>query len=49
MVSEIVLDGNPICENINETSYVKMVKSFCPDVKKIVCRRREVESFIQTL
>lgn len=36
LISEITLDGNKICQKLNETAYVKMIKNICVDVKKIV-------------
>lgn len=35
-ISEITLEGNPICENLDEFTYMKVVKEYCPLAKRLV-------------
>lgn len=35
-ITELFLDGNPICDLYDEYTYVQAVKEVCPKIEKLV-------------
>lgn len=35
-ITELYLDGNPLCDKYDEMSYVQIVKDVCPKIEKLV-------------
>lgn len=35
-ITDLWLDGNPLCESYDELSYIQRVKEFCPHIERIV-------------
>lgn len=35
-ITELMLDGNPLCDKYDRMSYVQMVKDVCPKLERLV-------------
>lgn len=35
-ITELWLEGNPLCDNYDEHTYIQRIKEYCPKIEKLV-------------